>query len=106
MGKLFLLSSLDTEGSEPIAIYATEASAEKEARRLETLYKQTNPAFRDWCRRRWAIVGKWGDEERLSKLSLPDEAGEQEIIRLLGECPPLEGSEDCVVNSVDDRTQN
>lgn len=104
-GKAFALMSLDYEDTHPIACYSDRTAAEEEGRRLEKLYKETQPAFDEWCRRRWSIVEQWRREGELesSLLSLPTEEGEAEIVRMIGPCPPLEGRECCDVWEIEDR---
>jgi len=100
----FALMVIDYDNTHPIAVYSDKEQAEAEARRLEAAHARTNPAFSDWCNRRWSIVLRWRREEReLNDFGLPTDKDEAVIRSMIGECPPLDGHESCDVWEVADR---
>lgn len=105
--KLFLLTCGSYDDALPVAVYSDRERATAEASRLERRYLETNPAFSAWCDARWKIVVQWRAEGRIKDepLNLPGDAGEREIVTMLGPCPPIEGYDSCAVQEVENRLE-
>ncbi|MBZ9807718.1 hypothetical protein [Mesorhizobium sp. ESP-6-2] len=97
-----LMVDIGGDGIEhPLGVFGSAEEAEMEGDRLQNLYRETGPAYSQWCSRRRDLIEQMRSRgEVMGILGNATVKQEARISAIIGRCPKLMGYSDYLVVEV------